>query len=220
MFDVEFSSYWVTYKADGTRYMLLLTRCGVFVINRDFEFQRVEQRFPSSFKMDNVTANPGIPHHMTLLDGEMVIDHDKDRDRYIRKYLVYDLVLHQGQSWMELPWKQRFAALQEIVKLRDSEIDKIQKKQWPFEYRYEEEPFRVEAKMFWFMGQAEGIVKIIPTLRHECDGFIFQAYEDKYQVGTHEELLKWKYPHLNSVDFRYRHNSSPSPLICSLWSGS
>lgn len=184
--------------------MLLLMQYGVFVINRDFEFQRVEQRFPLGFKNDGSTANPGIPHHLTLLDGEMVIDHDPETNQYTRKYLVYDLVLHQGQSWMHLPWKQRFAKLQDIVNVRNSEKMKIEKHQWPFEYQYHQEPFGVEAKMFWCMGQVEGIVKTISRLRHECDGFIFQAYEDKYQVGTHEELLKWKYPHMNSVDFRFR----------------
>lgn len=27
------------------------------------------------------------------------------------------------------------------------------------------------------------------------------AYEDRYQPGTDHGLLKWKYPHMNSVDF-------------------
>jgi len=196
--------YWVTYKADGTRYMLLLMRHGAYLISRDFELQRIELRFPIEFKNDKFTVNPAVPHHMTLLDGEMVIDFNKEKNQYIRKYLVYDLVLHQGQSWMGFPWKQRFAQLQEIVNMRNYEKAKIEKQEWPFEYSYADEPFGVEAKMFWCMGQVEGIVKTIPRLLHECDGFIFQAYEDKYQIGTHEELLKWKYPHMNSVDFRFR----------------
>ena len=183
--------------------MLLLMKHGVYVINRGFEFQRVEMRFPISFKIDNTTVNPGIPHHMTLLDGEMVIDHDQERGTYTRKYLVYDLVIYQGHSWMSLPWKQRFAQLSEIVHLRNSEKAMITKKQSAFDYQYRDEPFEVEAKMFWCMGQVEGIVKTIPTLKHECDGFIFQAYWDNYKVGTHKELLKWKYAHMNSVDFRY-----------------
>ena len=205
--------YWVTYKADGTRYMLLLMNYGAYVIGRDFEVQRVEVRFPACFRNDTSTANPGVPHHMTLLDGEMVIDHDPETNQYIRKCLVYDLVIHQGQSWMELPWKQRFAKLQEIISVRNYEKTKIDKHEWPFEYRYAEEPFDVQAKMFWCMGQVEGIVKTIPKLLHECDGFIFQAYEDQYQIGTHEELLKWKYPHMNSVDFRFRQSPGHARIV-------
>ena len=31
-----------------------------------------------------------------------------------------------------------------------------------------------------------------------------QGYEDEYKPGTCEELLKWKFAHLNSVDFLLR----------------
>lgn len=204
--------YWMSYKADGTRYMLLLTQHGVFVINREFEFQRVESRFPLSFKHDEVTINPVIPHHMTLLDGEMVVDHDQERGIYTRKYLVYDLVFFEGTNWMDLPWKRRFAKLEEIVKMRNTEISKIANSHWPFQYRYQHEAFAVEVKLFRFLGQLDGIVKMIPMLKHECDGLIFQGYDDKYIVGTHQELLKWKYAHMNSVDFRFRLNEASSMI--------
>lgn len=190
--------------------MLLLMEYGAFLINRDFEFQRVEQRFPIEFKMDNIITNPGIPHRMTLLDGEMVIDYDREKSLYTRKYLVYDLVLHNGENWMDYPWKQRFAMIEEIVGVRNQERAEIEKGESRFVYRYRDEPFKVEAKMFRCLGQIEEIVRTIPTFLHECDGFIFQAYLDKYQIGTHEELLKWKYPHMNSVDFRFIKNQSNS----------
>jgi mRNA-capping enzyme len=41
----------------------------------------------------------------------------------------------------------------------------------------------------------------IPKLSHEADGLIFQGWEDPYVPRTHEGLLKWKYAHMNSVDF-------------------
>lgn len=34
------------------------------------------------------------------------------------------------------------------------------------------------------------------------DGIFVQGYEDPYVPQTCEELLKWKYAHLNSVDFK------------------
>lgn len=37
---------------------------------------------------------------------------------------------------------------------------------------------------------------------------LHQAYEDQYVVGTCNELLKWKFAHLNSVDFRLVQNES------------
>lgn len=65
-----------------------------------------------------------------------------------------------------------------------------------------------------------------------------QGYEDPYKAQTCEELLKWKYAHLNSVDFRlaldkegqlpdlYRHLAQASMsarflgLLCPPWTSS
>ncbi|KAL3701796.1 hypothetical protein R1sor_019818 [Riccia sorocarpa] len=40
--------YYATWKADGTRYMLFLTRDGCYLIDRNFRFRRVQLRFPTS----------------------------------------------------------------------------------------------------------------------------------------------------------------------------
>ena len=38
--------YWVTWKADGTRYMMLLCRWGVYLIDRAFNVRRVQVMLP------------------------------------------------------------------------------------------------------------------------------------------------------------------------------
>ncbi len=42
--------YWVTWKADGTRYMLFVCKWGVYTIDRAFRVRRTQMRFinPSS----------------------------------------------------------------------------------------------------------------------------------------------------------------------------
>ena len=47
--------YHVTWKADGTRYMLLLMRDGVYLIDRKFAVRRVTMRFP---RLSRRTASP------------------------------------------------------------------------------------------------------------------------------------------------------------------
>lgn len=37
----------------------------------------------------------------------------------------------------------------------------------------------------------------------ETDGFNYQGWDDPYVPRTHEGLLKWKYPEMNSVDFLF-----------------
>jgi len=54
--------------------------------------------------------------------------------------------------------------------------------------------------------------QFIPRLSHEADGLIFQPIDDHYVPGTCDELLKWKFAELNTVDFLflYNHNNSGS----------
>ena len=38
--------YYATWKADGTRYMMLITMDGCYLVDRNFNFRRVQMRFP------------------------------------------------------------------------------------------------------------------------------------------------------------------------------
>ena len=55
-------------------------------------------------------------------------------------------------------------------------------------------------------------LQFIPKLSHEADGLIFQPWESPYIIGTANDLLKWKYAHLNSVDFKFMDNSGRALL--------
>lgn len=60
-------------------------------------------------------------------------------------------------------------------------------------------------KEFWALPKTGSLLHtFIPAVSHESDGLIFQAYDDAYEPGTCSKLLKWKFAHLNSVDFRLR----------------
>jgi mRNA guanylyltransferase len=49
---------------------------------------------------------------------------------------------------------------------------------------------------------AQVINGIIPTLQHGHDGLIFTCVESAYMPGTDENILKWKPPNENSIDFK------------------
>ena len=66
------------------------------------------------------------------------------------------------------------------------------------------EAFRVRRKDFWMLSAVGKVLKdFIPRLSHEVDGLIFQGWDDAYVPRTHDGLLKWKYAHMNSVDFLF-----------------
>ncbi|XP_073149927.1 uncharacterized protein [Henckelia pumila] len=198
--------YYATWKADGTRYMMLITMDGCYLIDRNFNFRRLQMRFPC--KQTNEKMTERFYHHFTLLDGEMVIDTMPDSQRQERRYLIYDMMAINQVSLVERPFYERWKMLEkEVIEPRNIEKQHIYKSpnQSPNPYyRYELEPFRVRRKDFWLLSTVTKLLKgFIPKLSHAADGLIFQGWDDPYVTRTHEGLLKWKYPEMNSVDFLF-----------------
>ncbi|XP_057436847.1 uncharacterized protein LOC130729206 isoform X2 [Lotus japonicus] len=190
--------YYATWKADGTRYMMLITMDGCYLIDRNFNFRRVQMRFPCRVKNDGL---PEKTHHFTLLDGEMIIDTVPDSRKQERRYLIYDLMAVNRASVIERPFYERWKMLEkEVIDPRNQE--RFQSKN--AYYRYDMEPFRVRRKDFWLLSTVTKLLKeFIPKLSHDADGLVFQGWDDPYIPRTHEGLLKWKYADLNSVDFLF-----------------
>ncbi|KAH9302911.1 hypothetical protein KI387_014494 [Taxus chinensis] len=198
--------YYATWKADGTRYMMLITREGCYLIDRKFSFRRVQLRFPIR------GVQPGSPecHHFTLLDGEMIIDTVPETGEQQRRYLVYDLMMVNGQSKIKQPFHERWKLIDtEIIQPRTNDIKSNR------HYRYDMEAFRVRRKNFWMLSAVGKLLRdFIPTLSHEADGLIFQGWDDPYVPRTHDGLLKWKYAHMNSVDFLFEVGEGNRQSMC------
>ncbi|MCL7035264.1 hypothetical protein MKW94_021683 [Papaver nudicaule] len=195
--------YRVTWKADGTRYLMLLNSDGCYLIDRNFNFRKVQLRFPLSAQGDST-------HDLTLLDGEMVIDTHPETNKQVRRYLVFDVMSINGESVIQRPFGERWGMLeQQVIGPRDLEREQCADQS---SYRYELEPFGVEIKKFWLLSEITDLLeKFTPALLHGADGLIFQAWNDKYVPFTHTELLKWKSHDMNSVDFLVkRTGSNPS----------
>ncbi|XP_009599550.1 mRNA-capping enzyme subunit alpha-like isoform X6 [Nicotiana tomentosiformis] len=193
--------YYATWKADGTRYMMLITMGGCFLIDRHFNFRRVQMRFPCTHTDEGVAKRV---HHFTLLDGEMVIDTLPGTQKQERRYLIYDMMALNGVSIVEQPFCERWRMIdKEVIGPRNHERQHICQSGNPY-YRYECEPFRMRRKNFWLLSTVRKVLKeLIPELSHEADGLIFQGWLDPYVPLTHHGLLKWKYPEMNSVDFLF-----------------
>ncbi|XP_059647150.1 uncharacterized protein LOC132293621 isoform X2 [Cornus florida] len=203
--------YYATWKADGTRYMMLITMDGCYLIDRHFNFRRVQMRFPCK------NTNEGLAektHHFTLLDGEMIIDTLPESQKQERRYLIYDLMAFNQSSVIEWPFHERWKMLErEVIEPRNYERQNIYQSRNPY-YRYDLEPFRVRRKDFWLLSTVTKLLKeFIPRLSHAADGLIFQGWDDPYVPRTHEGLLKWKYPEMNSVDFLFEMNDNRQLLF-------
>ena len=61
----------------------------------------------------------------------------------------------------------------------------------------------VEDKIYWVLFYCVlGIVRHVFEVIN-CLGSFVQGWDDPYVPRTHEGLLKWKYPEMNSVDFLF-----------------
>ncbi|KAI8014757.1 mRNA-capping enzyme [Camellia lanceoleosa] len=193
--------YYATWKADGTRYMMLITLDGCYLIDRNFNFRRVQMKFPCKSTNEALAEKT---HHYTLLDGEMIIDTVPGSQKQERRYLIYDLMAINYISVIERPFYERWKMLEkEVIEPRNHERQHMYESRNPY-YRYDLEPFRVRRKDFWLLSTVNKLLKeFIRRLSHEADGLIFQGWDDPYIPRTHEGLLKWKYPEMNSVDFLF-----------------
>lgn len=202
--------YYSTWKADGTRYMMLIALHGCYLIDRNFCFRRVQLRFPSKVEFEGYYF-----HHYTLIDGEMIIDAVPDIGLK-RRYLAYDLIALNNQSVVKLPFSERWKLLEEeVIRPRNNEKKYIEREgKGNLTYRYEMEPFGVRRKDFWLLSTVRKLLKVfIPSLSHDSDGLIFQGWDDPYIPRTHEGLLKWKYPEMNSVDFLFEIGTDNRQLV-------
>ncbi|KAK4340978.1 hypothetical protein RND71_039479 [Anisodus tanguticus] len=179
--------YYATWKADGTRYMMLITMDGCYIIDRHFNFRRVQMRFPCRHTSEGLAEKT---HHFTLLDGEMVIDTLPDTQKQERRYLIYDMMALNHVSVIERPFYERWKMIdKEVIEPRNYARQHIHQSRNPF-YRYELEPFRVRRKDFWLLSTVTKLLKgFIPKLSHEADGLIFQVPKSDKSLVVNTEFL-------------------------------
>ncbi|XP_060517361.1 mRNA-capping enzyme [Cylas formicarius] len=196
-------SYRVSWKADGTRYMMLIDgKDEVYFFDRN----------NTVFKVNGLTFlhRKDLSKHLkdTLLDGEMVIDEVGEEN--IPRYLAYDIIQFEGQNiGKEFFYPTRLHVLDvEIIKPRYAAMERML-------INKSTEPFSIRKKDFWPISQTASLLseKFAKSLSHKPDGLIFQPSKDPYIAGRCDEVLKWKPLSMNSVDFRLKIVTENGPGI-------
>lgn len=179
--------YRVSWKADGTRYMMYIEdEDNIFFLTRSHHLWRVTGlKFP---KLEDMNSHLS----QTLLDGEMVTDIIDGKK--IPKYLIYDVISLNGNIVAGQNFDKRCGLIKCVIiaaRRKAKQMNMIPP---------DGEPFKVAEKGFFYLKDARKTLELKVT--HEKDGLIFQPVDAPYTGGTCHEILKWKPPHLNSVDFR------------------
>lgn len=185
-------------KTDGVRYLLFAASDKVFLIDRLETVRCLDMHLPCRF-------TPQKKHHLTLLDGELVTDTIPSTEpgsppKKVARYLVYDGVKINGQSIMELNLLDRLAKIfSDVIKPRlqymESQAEAIERERNGNQY------LDIYLKDFFEIWDIGAISRFSSRLPHPSDGIIFTSVFLPYTPGTCVGLLKWKPPHLNTVDF-------------------
>lgn len=185
--------YKVSWKADGTRYMMLISKAQeIYFFDRD----------NSCFKIDGLTfpQPKDLTKHIsnTLLDGEMVID--KVKGKCFPRYLVYDIIRYENHDISKKSFEERLKTIRDYIIAPRHEAMKRGI------VNRELEPFSVRIKDFWDVTQAAALLgpKFAQQLSHKPDGLIFQPKLEPYVGGRCDDVLKWKPADQNSVDFQLK----------------
>ncbi|CAF1423034.1 unnamed protein product [Adineta steineri] len=184
------SPYKVSWKAGGTRYMMLIEDINeIYMIDCNNDVFKINYLW---FPQD-----PNCTNHLknTLLDGEFVTDEYGNEGEY--RYYVYDIVYYNDENLSQQSFTQRMEKYQHIMNVRNEAV-----RTGHMDNR--SEPFSVHAKDFWNISA----VLELPgggyqsKLLHTSDEIIFQPVNDPYTFGLAWRVLKWKKYH--TIDFQLK----------------
>ncbi|ORX39688.1 hypothetical protein BD324DRAFT_227683 [Kockovaella imperatae] len=198
--------FWTCEKSDGQRLLIVIVVNSATEEQETWLLDRKEQFYKVSGLHFPYWESPDLPLRDTIIDGELVIDEDpKTKERTLR-YYAFDCLVVNGMNVTGRPLLKRFGRLREWVVAPFERI----LKQIP-EWR-DELPFEVIVKKQELSYHIAQVLNVhIPSLLHGHDGIIFTNAESPYVFGTDENILKWKKPSENTIDFKLNLRFPPSP---------
>eukprot|EP01126_Amoeba_proteus_P006073 TRINITY_DN12108_c0_g1_i2.p1 TRINITY_DN12108_c0_g1~~TRINITY_DN12108_c0_g1_i2.p1 ORF type:complete len:689 (-),score=112.73 TRINITY_DN12108_c0_g1_i2:335-2401(-) len=203
---VQSTDYMVSEKSDGLRFLLLGCPKGFFFIDRKYSFYQIG----GCEKLTDLL----YPTAVSLLDGELVRHLEKDEPMF----LIFDTIMINDVFYGSHPLLQRLHAFKEGITRKFVEGK-----------MYEEMPFNIAAKNFQNKDSLCNVLHCIKECKtsqgefyryykdsgrgiyHKTDGLILTPTHDPYSMRTVQNLFKWKYLDLQSIDFRVvRSSDKPS----------
>jgi mRNA-capping enzyme len=185
------SSYMVTWKTIGKRYMMLIEERGkVYMIDVGDNVFRVDCiQFPYDIEYTRHLKD-------TLVEGEFLIDNIDSSDKF--SFLINDIITYNGRVVSGKPFPDRLKLIsQSIIEIRNKAIRKghIDKAK---------QPFLVRNKDFFPLSEATKLLspEFLETIPHDVDGLFFVPKEEPYMSGECKRLLKWK--KYDTIEFRLK----------------
>ncbi|KAJ7741583.1 mRNA capping enzyme, catalytic domain-containing protein [Mycena maculata] len=185
--------FWVCEKSDGIRVLLLVhtdSEQTVYLIDRKNEYYQLQGLFFPHHE------NPKMPLQNTIVDGELVFDVDPRTSHQTLRFLAFDCLVINNQNIMSRPLDKRYGRLKEWF------YKPFAKMKQDHSHVTQTHPFDIRVKEISLSYHAEKVFADIPNLQHGSDGLIYTCVNTPYTPGADSNILKWKPPSENSIDFK------------------
>lgn len=205
--ELQNTDYYLCEKTDGIRCLLYLTSFvdadgdieAQFLIDRKNDYWYI----PRDSLHLPVQGHIGDFHCATILDGELVRQTDSQGNSRLM-YLIFDCLCLDGNSITSRTLDIRLGKVRAFVYEPWQEF----KKRYPQDV--DAQPFQLEfKKMELPYGIDMMFRQVLPNLPHGNDGLIFTCKTTPYIYGTDKNILKWKPPHENTIDFKLQIGAFP-----------
>ncbi|KAF9645289.1 mRNA capping enzyme, alpha subunit [Thelephora ganbajun] len=187
--------YWVCEKSDGIRVLLFISTLkdaqNVFLLDRHNNYYQLDGFYFPHYE------DPRVPLKNSLIDGELVLDVDPQTRQETLRYLCFDCLVIDDQNVMTRPLDKRYG------RLKDWFYKPYQRMLIQFPLVAAQHPFQIVVKETNLSYHLEQVFDVdIPALHHGNDGLIYTCVSTPYTPGTDQNILKWKPPSENSIDFK------------------
>ncbi|CDJ37835.1 mRNA capping enzyme, putative [Eimeria tenella] len=199
------NAYVACEKTDGIRFLLFSKDRRIYLIGRRDEVREISEMYLPR------AADSSEAQEETLLDGELVLD--QLEGAAVWRFLVYDCISIDGNETI-----QKLNLLKRLHAVRKQVIEPLLLLQLQQQQQQQtaaaaaaavgdslplcsKPPMEIYLKDFFEIFDLNSIRCLSLRLPHPSDGIIFTPVAPPYITGTSPLLLKWKPPHLNTVDF-------------------
>ncbi|KAI0256658.1 mRNA capping enzyme [Lactifluus subvellereus] len=202
---LEHEDYWVCEKSDGIRVLLVvLTNLDtsdqiVCIVDRHNMYREITGLYFPHYE------HPERPLRSTIVDGELVIDVDPHTKRETLRFLCFDCLVADNQNIMSRALDKRYWRLKEVF------FKPYAKMLRDHPHMTGSQPFDIQVKEVNFSYSIDKVFLDIPNLQHVNDGLIYTSVSTPYVPGTDQNILKWKPPSENSIDFKLVLRFPPLP---------
>ncbi|KAJ7782641.1 mRNA capping enzyme, catalytic domain-containing protein [Mycena metata] len=194
--NLESQDFWVCEKSDGLRVLLFVNTepnsrsQTVYLIDRNNSYYELQGLF---FPHHETPTSPLLD---TLVDGELVYDVDPRTKQETLRFLAFDCLVVDGQNIMARPLDKRYARLESFF------FKPFNKMKKDHSHVTATHPFDIRVKKVEFSYSVQQVFVDMANLQHESDGLIYTCVNAPYTPATDDNILKWKPPSENSIDFK------------------